>query len=165
MQGPEGLLYWYTTSAILAILTIWNGLSKLAVWYGRRRESVLHAVGDGMAKGTVQGPNGAETVALPTLTSEPLARRPSSTHDPLSTAAKMDEEAGVQTRYKRQLGPALSMAWNKWVLLAEVPVPSWDGRKKRIRLGKIAGTEAFWNMAYGAGVVVLSFQNSESHQR
>lgn len=218
MQGPEGLLYWYTTSAILAILTIWNALSKLAKWQARRTAPAALQVrpipgGSGsapVAQGVMQGRDGIEEVALPTLSAaEPaisISRRPSSNHDPLSAAtsiksngdgnfghgdggndgedrerqdgqssgSKADTEtaqplyAGLGrsgndsvSKSGRQVSAALGMAWNKYVLLAEMPIPIWDGRKKRVKWGKMSGTEAVWNAGYVLGVLVLSFQSSE----
>ena len=158
----------------------------------------------------MQGRDGIEEVALPTLSStEPaisISRRPSSTHDPLSAApsiksngdgnvghsaggkdgedrerqdgqssgSKADTEkaqplyagrgrSGNDSVSKggRQVSAAIGMAWNKYVLLAEMPIPTWDGRKKRVKWGKMSGTEAVWNAGYVLGVLVLSFQSSE----
>lgn len=64
-------------------------------------------------------------------------------------------------RPERQVLSAIRTVWEKYVLLGEVPVPSWDGRKKRVKFASMAGTEAFWNVIYILGVAVLSFHNSE----
>lgn len=115
MLAPAGLLYWYTTSAILAILTLFNIINRLA---SLRDDSPVSDVD--------------EKVEL-------------SENTPPSRPARLCSAA--RTAYSRH------------ILLSELSIPGW--RAGRMRMERIAGTEAFWTVGYTIGVMIISFTGSE----
>jgi hypothetical protein len=137
-----GLLYWYTTSAVLGLLTIINIISKLWAAFSARRRS----------------PSSADIASL-------APRRASIPGIDLEKASAAAIYAREQTRkaslFQRTLRVG-STIWMRYILLSDLPLPAapWIRRKA----ARLPATELSWTLGYTTGVLMLSFYGSELHQ-
>lgn len=145
----HGLLYWYTSSAILGLCTIYNVLSKLWAYHRSRTYAAAHP------------PSPPRMV--------PAALAPCS-----PTSTDISEEKGVvpQPRKRYPLFPAaVAIALRNTLLLTCIPIRvpvmfrlgEEDGkrRKKYSWQYDIPVYEALWTFVYFAVVGILSFYGSK----
>ena len=148
----HGLLYWYTSSAILGLCTLWNIISRLAEWHRSRSYASSHP------------PSPPRMV--------PAALAPCS---PSSTASSdsTDEKHASSVPAKRYhfFPSAVAIAIRNTLLLTSIPIRvpilfrfgEEDGKRKKKYSWQydIPVYEALWTFVYFAVVGILSFYGSE----
>jgi hypothetical protein len=141
LPQPEGYLFWYTTSAILGILTLINIVSITIRFIARRSYS-----------------------ALPRLESTP------SSPDHSSRSGSLSEKDPENVRTTRKLSKAqrfsraFTLCSDKFIGLSTIPLPRYRWWNKRKPGNSIATTEFIWTIVYTLGCLVLTFTGSKSTQ-
>lgn len=139
LPQPEGYLFWYTTSAILGLLTIINIISISIRYIARRSFS-----------------------SLPQIESAP------STPDHSSRSGSLSEKDPENVRTTRQLSKAqrfsraFTLCSDKFIGLSTIPLPRLRWWIKRKPGNSIATVEFLWTFVYTLGCLVLSFTGSKS---
>lgn len=142
LPQPEGFLFWYTTSAILGLLTLINVAGITIRWLTRR--------------------SGAKRT-MPQLPSTPSSPATSSRSASL-TSKEAEEARGI-----RKLGPmqrfgrAFTMGADQYIGLSTIPVPRLRWWIKRKQKSSIPTVELAWTIVYTLGCLLLSFYGSKSH--
>lgn len=142
LPQPEGYLFWYTTSAILGLLTLINIISIAIRYIARRSFSTL-----------------------------PLLESAPSTPDHSSRSGSLSEKDPENIRTTRQLskcqrfGRAFTLCSDKFIGLSTIPLPRLRWWIKRKPGNSIATVEVLWTLVYTVGCLVLSFTGSKSLTR
>jgi hypothetical protein len=146
--SPAGLLYWYTTSGILGLLTFINLASISAGYIAKQRYE--------------RSRRARPSPSLPIRQVGSTAAPPYGGSDmekcvPAPARDKDPRRRGV-TRGVRTFRAA-ETAWKKHVLLLEIPLPYVPWVKRRLQ--SIVATELAWSLGYTAGVLAISLYGSE----
>jgi len=151
MSGPiaAGLLYWYTTSAILGLLTILNIASVLLARLATRRVPLPR-------------PSSPSNPLAPSARRVSTGSTDDTDHDVEKDLSILEGGGDIERASGRgwRLIRATGTAWTKYVVLADLPVPGIKLVKRKART--IATTDVGWSIAYTVGVLVLSLCGSES---
>lgn len=141
MPQPVGYLYWYTTSVILALLTLLNVVS-IVIQYTTRR---------------------ARSAGIKTTTPELDSACSSPTTSSASSLSKDVEDAGIVRKLGtgERFGRAFTSAADKYVGLSAMPLPKLRWWIKRASPSSVATTEVVWTVVYTLGCLILSFYGSE----
>ena len=138
LPQPEGYLFWYTTSAILGLLTLINIISITIRYIARRSGSTL-----------------------------PLLESAPSSPDHSSRSGSLSEKDPENIRITRQLSKAqrfsraFTLCADKFIGLSTIPLPRLRWWIKRKPGKSIATTEFIWTFVYTLGCLVLTFTGSE----
>lgn len=140
LPQPEGYLFWFTTSAILGVLTIINIFCITLRYFGLK----------------------SRAASLPQLESAP------SSPDTSSRSGSLVEKDAENLRLVRRLGPVgrlsrvFNMAFSKFIGLSTIPLPKLRWWNKRKQGSSIATIEFAWTIVYTLGCLLLSFYGSTS---
>ena len=141
LPQPEGYLFWYTTSAILGILTLINIISITIRYIARRSYS-----------------------SLPLIESTP------SSPDHSSRSGSLSEKDPENVRTTRKLSKAqrfsraFTLCSDKFIGLSTIPIPRYRWWIKRKPGNSVATVEFIWTLVYTLGCLILSFTGSKSAQ-
>ena len=140
LPQPTGYLFWYTTSAILGVLTIINIFCITLRYFGLK----------------------SRAASLPQVESAP------SSPDTSSRSGSIVEKDAENLRLVRRLGPVerfsrvFNMAFSKFIGLSTIPLPKLRWWNKRKQGSSVATTEFAWTIVYTLGCLLLSFYGSTS---
>lgn len=145
MDTPVGYLYWYTTSAILGILTLINiGSHIVHIIFTKRH--VAPEVLPPIVAGTESPSSDITAVEM-------------------SIVEKGEAAPAVPSRAPgsvRRLCRAAVTGWNKYAMLTAVRIPTTNQlRKKRAAKAYMPTSEVAWTLGYLVGCLVLTFYGSE----
>jgi len=138
LPQPEGYLFWYTTSAILGVLTLINIISI----------TIRH-------------------IARRTYSSLPLIESAPSTPDHSSRSGSLSEKdpETVQTTRKlskaQRFSRAFTLCSDKFIGLSTIPYPRYRWWNKKKAAHSIATVEFIWTLLYTLGCLILSFAGSK----
>jgi hypothetical protein len=146
LPQPEGYLFWYTTSAVLGLLTLSNIASITLRWITQRSD----------AKRT-----------LSQLASAPSSPTTSSRSGSLTSKEIEDARVGSgrQLSTTQRFSRAFVMGADKFIGLSTVPLPRLRWWVKRKQGNSIATVELAWTLVYSLGCLILSFYGSRSFSR
>jgi hypothetical protein len=135
LPAPVGYLYWYTTSIILALLTLLNAVNHIYRYITRPSSTP----------------------------SAPLTAMPSPTKT-FSSAASLESGRSQRPQLSAldRAARAARVVAEKCVILTALPLPNlrfWI--KQRTAKSSISTAELTWQVCYVLGVLVLSFAGSE----
>ncbi|KAL7422396.1 ferric-chelate reductase Frp1 [Cryptotrichosporon argae] len=143
LPAPVGYLYWYTTSIVLATLTLLHAARRLYARYAPRERSPHDTT----------RPSSDSADSTPSLTSFTWSRR----HEQLFVELPMpDRELSRATR----IGWTLRAMWRKFFTLVAVPL-SFDN----VHIATLHLTEFVWATSYITGVIVLSLYGASWDSR
>ena len=139
LSAPVGFLYWYTTSIILALLTLYNILTRLHRYF-----------------------TPAKRCAPPTFTMLPpsvtnVSSAPGSIRELLEEGGPAWRKLGFFSRSRR----VLRVVTEKYITLTSLSLPRLWSRTQRKPASSIQTIQLAWNVGYTVGVLVLSFWGSE----
>lgn len=138
LPAPVGLLYWYTTSVILAILTLVNILGHLYAFLTR--------------------PSRNDQSTLPLPVTAPTEGSPSTTMDSKHVDKSIDARLTLHIR----IGRTVKLVFEKYILGTALPLPALRFWVKRAAKASTPTSELGVSIAHAAITLILSFWGSES---
>lgn len=137
LTAPVGHLYWWTSTAVLAILSLVNLVAIIRRWFILRRRPVRED----------------SCTALPRRGTE---RTQALLQDDREKKVLLSRSSRA-ARYFAALG---SLA-DRTIFLASIPTPTFS-LLRRGHINHVPVVEVFWTTAYAAGVFCLSLYGSKS---